>query len=393
MDDGYFGEDRTERMQRERVQSRWQQAYAPIRHVDPILLGATFALVVVGLVAIYSAKHQALIDQGLPTTLFISRQVAAAVVGTIGLVVLAAIDYRHLRTYAAVFWLLAVVLLLAVLSPLGVRINGAQSWFVIGGFQFQPSEAAKVAVLVAVAALLHGAKGEPGFVPVVASLATVAVPMGLVFVQPDFGTATVFVVLIAALLLAGGVKVRYLAGLAVVGVGGVVAMVASGMLDAYQVDRLTAFARAGDPSLSQSLTFQTEQSVIAIGSGQFAGKGLFEGTQTALAYVPENHSDFIFTVIGEEFGFLGASLVLGLLLVVIWRGLRIAMMAKDTFGTLLASGVVGMLAVQSFINIGMTLGIMPVTGVPLPFVSYGGTSLLVWLAMVGLLLNVHMRRF
>jgi rod shape determining protein RodA len=166
-----------------------------------------------------------------------------------------------------------------------------------------------------------------------------------------------------------------------------------GILDSYQVDRLTAFARAGDPSLDRTLRFQTEQSVIAIGSGQVFGKGLFDGTQTALAFVPENHTDFIFTVIGEEFGFFGASMVLALFLVLIWRGLRIAVLAKDTFGSLLASGVVAMLALQVFINVGMNVGIMPVTGIPLPFVSYGGTSLIVWFGLIGLLLNVHMRRF
>jgi rod shape determining protein RodA len=393
VDVGYFGQDRTERLQREHVQSRWQQAYAPIKHLDPILVLAALALTFIGLVAIYSAKLQVLTDQGLPTTLFVTRQVMALVVGIVGMVVMAALDYRHLRTYAAVFYVLAIVLLVLVATPLGTEINGAQSWFVIGGFQFQPSELAKVAVLVAVAALLHESKGEPGFLAVVVSLALVAVPMALVFLQPDFGTATVFVVLIISVFVAGGVKVRYLALLTVGGIAGIVGMVSSGLLDEYQINRLTAFARAGDPALSQSLTFQTEQSVIAIGSGQFAGKGLFQGTQTALAYVPENHTDFIFTVIGEEFGFLGASLVLGLLLVVIWRGLRIAVLAKDLFGTLLAAGIVGMFAVQSFINIGMTVGIMPVTGIPLPFVSYGGTSLIVWFAVIGLLLNVHMRRF
>jgi rod shape determining protein RodA len=133
--------------------------------------------------------------------------------------------------------------------------------------------------------------------------------------------------------------------------------------------------------------------MVAIGSGQFAGKGLFQGTQTALSYVPENHTDFVFTVIGEEFGFIGASVVLGLFVLLVWRALRIAILAKDLFGTLLASGIIAILSLQVFVNVGMNVGIMPVTGLPLPFISYGGTSLIVWFAMVGLLLNVHMRRF
>jgi rod shape determining protein RodA len=229
---------------------------------------------------------------------------------------------------------------------------------------------------------------------VVLAIALTLVPMGLIFLQPDLGTSIVFAWLLAVLFLVGGVKAPYLVALTVAAVVAVTLVVTQeGILDPYQVDRLTAFARAGDPSLDRTLRFQTEQSVIAIGSGQVVGKGLFDGTQTALAFVPENHTDFIFTVVGEEFGFLGASLVLALFLVLIWRGLRIAVLAKDTFGTLLASGVVAMLALQVFINVGMNVGIMPVTGIPLPFLSYGGTSLIVWFGLIGLLLNVHMRRF
>jgi rod shape determining protein RodA len=224
-------------------------------------------------------------------------------------------------------------------------------------------------------------------------LALIAVPTGLVFIQPDFGTSIVFMWLCAVLFLVGGVRGRYLAGLGAAAGLGVWWVFRAGIIRDYQLERLTAFLNASDPSLAQGPAFQTRQSMIAIGSGQFGGKGLFEGTQTALSYVPENHTDFIFTVIGEEFGFIGAIAVLGLFLVLIWRGLRIAVIAKDLFGTLLAAGVVAMLALQVFVNVGMTVGIMPVTGIPLPFVSYGGTSLIVWFATVGLLLNVHMRRF
>jgi rod shape determining protein RodA len=156
---------------------------------------------------------------------------------------------------------------------------------------------------------------------------------------------------------------------------------------------LTAFLNLDDPSIAQNAAFQTRQSLIAIGSGQFAGRGLFQGTQTSLSYVPENHTDFIFTVIGEEFGFVGSTLVLGLFCVIVWRGLRIALHAKDMFGTVVAAGIVAMLTLQMFVNIGMTVGIMPVTGLPLPLLSYGGTSLITWFAMIGLLLNIHMRRF
>ncbi|WP_169786950.1 rod shape-determining protein RodA [Nitriliruptor alkaliphilus] len=388
-----YGQDRAERMQRERVASRWQEAYAPIKHLDPVLVLSALALTGIGLVAIYSAKLQALTDQGLSPLLYISRQVLAMVVGILGMVAAAVIDYRHLRTYAAVIYGVALVLLVLVITPLGTTFGGAQRWILIGGFQLQPSELAKIAVLIAIAAVLHERKGEPGIGAIAVCLALTMVPMGLVFLQPDLGTSIVFVWLCAILFLVGGVKGRYLIGLGIAAVTATIAVLRMDLIADYQVQRLTAFLDASNPSLGQGPGFQTRQSVIAIGSGQVGGKGLFQGTQTSLSYVPENHTDFIFTVIGEEFGFLGAMIVLGLFLVLIWRGLRIAVIAKDLFGTLLAVGVVAMLALQVFVNVGMTVGIMPVTGIPLPFVSYGGTSLIVWFAIVGLLLNVHMRRF
>ena len=388
-----YSEDRLQRMLRERVQSRWMDAYAPVRHLDPALVLTALALSGIGLVAIYSAKLHALTIQGLPTTGYVSRQLIALVIGICVMVVAAVADYRLLRTYAPVLYGGAAVLLVAVLTPLGTEINGSQRWIVLGGFQLQPSELAKVAVLITIAALLHEAKREPGFGVIAVALVLTLVPMVLVFRQPDLGTSIVFVWLTGVLFLVSGVKARYLVGLVVVGIGGIIYALQTEMIEAYQLSRLTSFLQAGNPSLAQGPAFQTYQSLVAVGSGQFAGKGLFEGTQTALAYVPENHTDFIFTVIGEEFGFLGACLVLGLFLILAWRGMRIAILAKDLFGTLLASGIVAMLTLQVFVNIGMTIGIMPVTGIPLPFVSYGNNSLIVWFSMIGLLLNIHMRRF
>jgi rod shape determining protein RodA len=393
MDIGAYGNDRTERIMRERVQTRWAAAYAPVRHLDPMLVVSALLLAGIGLVAIYSSKLQALTVQGLPTSTYISRQGIALLVGLVALGVAAFFDYRHLRGYSAVLYLGSLFLLVLTLTPLGTEINGSQRWLILGGFQLQPSELAKLAVLASVAALLHERKGEPGLPTMMIGLVLVAVPMLLVFLQPDLGTSIVFVWLAAVLFLVGGVKARYLIGLTVAAVAGVAAALRLELIQAYQLQRLTAFLDAGDPSLAQTAAFHTRQSLIAIGSGQFFGKGLFEGTQTSLSYVPENHTDFIFTVIGEEFGFIGAAAVLGLFLVFIWRGLRIAVLAKDLFGTLLAAGIIGVFTLQVFMNVGMTLGIMPVTGIPLPFVSYGGTSLIVWMAMAGLLLNIHMRRF
>jgi rod shape determining protein RodA len=388
-----YGEDRAQRLLRDRVQSRWMAAYDPIKHLDPVLVITALALTGIGLLAIYSAKLQALTQQGLPTTTFVSRQLLALVIGIVAMVVMAMVDYRHLRTYAPVLYVVSVLLLMVVLSPLGTEVKGSQRWIVVAGFQLQPSELAKIAVLVTLAAVLHELKGNIRLGAVALGLGITVVPAALVFLQPDLGTSLVFLWTVAVLFLIAGIPARYLFTLAL---GGLVAMIVAlqtGVIEAYQLRRLTSFLDAADPALAQGPAFQTYQSMVAIGSGQFAGKGLFQGTQTALSYVPENHTDFVFTVIGEEFGFVGASVVLGLFVLLVWRALRIAILAKDLFGTLLASGIIAILSLQVFVNVGMNVGIMPVTGLPLPFVSYGGTSLIVWFAMVGLLLNVHMRRF
>ena len=392
MDVGYR-QDPDQRRAREHVQSRWMEVYEPVRHLDPVLVLTALALTVIGLVAIYSAKLVALTSQGLPTSLYVSRQLLALGIGVAVMVVVAVVDYRHVRIYAPAVYLVSVLLLGVVLSPAGTAFGGAQRWIVLGGFQLQPSELAKLAVLITVAAILHEANRRPGLGVVLGALVVTLIPTALVFLQPDFGTSIVFVWTTAVLFLLGGVQARYLAGLAIAGAVAVIVAMQTEVIQAYQVSRLTAFLNAGDASAARTAAFQTRQSLIAVGSGQFAGKGLFEGTQTSLSYVPENHTDFIFTVIAEEFGFLGSSVVLGLLLVLVWRGLRIAILAKDTFGMLVAGGIVAILTLQVFVNVGMTIGIMPVTGLPLPFISYGGTSLIVWFAMIGLLLNIHMRRF
>ncbi len=392
MDVGYR-QDPDQRRAREHVQSRWMEVYEPVRHLDPVLVLTALALTVIGLVAIYSAKLVALTSQGLPTSLYVSRQLLALGIGVAVMVVVAVVDYRHVRIYAPAVYLVSVLLLGVVLSPAGTAFGGAQRWIVLGGFQLQPSELAKLAVLITVAAILHEANRRPGLGVVLGALVVTLIPTALVFLQPDFGTSIVFVWTTAVLFLLGGVQARYLAGLAIAGAVAVIVAMQTEVIQAYQVSRLTAFLNAGDASAARTAAFQTRQSLIAVGSGQFAGKGLFEGTQTSLSYVPENHTDFIFTVIAEEFGFLGSSVVLGLLLVLVWRGLRIAILAKDTFGMLVAGGIVAILTLQVFVNVGMTIGIMPVTGLPLPFISYGGTSLIVWFGMIGLLLNIHMRRF
>lgn len=365
----------------------------PLRRVDGVLLAAVFALTAIGFVAIYSAKLVALNTQGLSTTLFVNRQLIAFVVAVIVLVVAVVIDYRDIRTASPVLYAGAVVLLIITLTPLGTEINGSQRWILLAGVQLQPAEFAKIGVLLALAALFHEAKGQPRFIHVAAAVMLTAVPALLVFRQPDLGTSIVFFWLLGVVCVVAGVRLWALIVMGVGAIGTVVAAVQLGVIQSYQISRLTAFLNLDDPTIAQNAAFQTRQSLIAIGSGQFAGRGLFQGTQTSLSYVPENHTDFIFTVIGEEFGFVGSTVVLALFFVIVWRGLRIALNAKDLFGTVVAAGIVAMLTLQMFVNIGMTVGIMPVTGLPLPFLSYGGTSLIAWYALVGLLLNIHMRRF
>lgn len=373
--------------------SRRSAMLGPLRRIDGVLLAAVLALTGIGFVAIYSAKVVALTTQGLSSTVFVNRQLVALVVALIVLTIVVAVDYRDIRTAVPVLYIGAVLLLIVTLTPLGTEINGSQRWILLLGVQLQPSEFAKIGVLLALAAVFYEAKGQPRLVHVAGAVLITAVPALLVFRQPDLGTSLVFFWLLAVVCVVAGMRLRGLVAMGVGALAGVGAAVQFGLIQSYQISRLTAFLHADDPTIAQNAAFQTRQSLIAIGSGQFAGRGLFQGTQTSLSYVPENHTDFIFTVIGEEFGFVGSTIVLGLFFVIVWRGLRIALNAKDLFGSVVATGIVAMLTLQVFVNIGMTVGIMPVTGLPLPFLSYGGTSLIAWFGMIGLMLNIHMRRF
>ncbi len=383
--------DPSARQARAQVQSRWSSATAPAKHVDPILIAASIMLALLGLLAIYSAKYAPLSSQGLPTDTYVTRQGMALVIGLVAMGVAAAWDYRSLRTWSSLLYVLSVVLLVAVLL-VGDEIKGAQSWISLGGFQFQPSEFAKIGYIIGVAAWLHDREVE-GLGAVLGVLGLLAPPLVLIVLQPDPGTGSILLFVAFVIMLVVGVRARYLIALALVGTVALVGVVQLELLEEHQVQRLTSFANPEGEACAQGACYNTDQSLIAIGSGQFAGKGLFQGTQTNLSYVPENHTDFIFTVIGEEFGFVGAITILGLFAIVLWRCLHIAAVARDRFGMIIAAGVAGLLAFQLFVNVGMTVGIMPVIGIPLPFVSYGGTSLIATFAMLGLVLNVHMRRF
>jgi rod shape determining protein RodA len=365
---------------------------APLRGVDPLVVAATFGLVAIGLVAVYSSKLATLTAQGLPPTTFLSRQMVAAGIGLVLMIAATVFDYRRLRAFIPLGYLGTLLLLVLVLTPLGTSVRGSQRWISLLGFQIQPSELMKIALLLALAMLFNETEGTPGLGRTAVAVALAIVPLGLVFAQPDLGTALVYLWLTGIVLLVSGVRVRYLLLLAGTGVATFVLGLRTELIRDYQVQRLTVFLGADAPGADfQGALFQTRQSMIAIGSGGTYGRGLFEGTQTALAYVPDNHTDFIFTVVGEELGFIGAASVLALFAILIWRSIAIASQAIDRDAMIIAAGVGGILLMQVFVNVGMTLGIMPVTGLPLPFLSYGGTSLIAWMTMTGLLLNVGQR--
>jgi rod shape determining protein RodA len=385
--------DRVSRLGWEAASERPMAWRAPWRHMDPTVVLAACGLAVLGLAAIYSSTFSSLRAQGLPEGLIMHRQLLNLGLGLAGMVVVALVDYRRLQAWAGVVFGAVVLALGLVLTPLGSTSNGAQSWFSLGAYQVQPSEYAKVAMIVVLAAVFGSAREPPGLRQLAVGLAAVAVVCGLILLQPDFGTFMVFVPILFGVLLVGGVRLRWLLVLALVGSIGVVGMFKLNVLKEYQKERLTAFIDPSADPQGRGYTYNARQALIAVGSGGVTGKGYLRGTQTNLQYVPEQKTDFVFTVVGEELGFAGAMLLLALLALLAWRGLRIAAVARDPFGTLIAAGVVSMLVFQAFVNIGMIIGIMPITGIPLPFVSYGGSSLVSSFLAVGLLENVHMRRY
>lgn len=391
MAQGLFGEA-VDRIGGEPIASRMARR-APIRHVDLVLVGVTLLLAVYGAIMVFSATSHDQSAAGLDPAAYLKRQIGFAVAGLLLMALVNLFDYRHLRGLAPIVYGVTMVLLLVVLTPVGTTQLGAQRWIDIGPLQIQPSEIAKVAVIVTVAAFLSLRKGEPlRAVDVIVTGAIVLAPAALIYLEPDLGTMLVLLALAGAMLWVGGAKIRHFIAIGLLGALGVFLVLQMGLLQQYQIDRLTSFM---DPHPNpRSSGYNLLQSKIAIGSGGIRGKGLAQKqTQTSLDFVPEQHTDFIFTAVGEQLGFVGGAVLLGLFALLIWRGLRIATMSRDIFGSLLASGVVAFWAFQMFVNVGMTMGIMPITGIPLPFISYGGSSLLMNFVAVGLLLNVHSRRY
>ncbi|MFG2003359.1 rod shape-determining protein RodA [Spirillospora sp. NPDC048911] len=372
----------------------WQRRLAAVRGLDWTLILAVVALSVMGALLVRAATFPLLTEQGKDPEGFLKRHILNLVIGFVLGGVVTVLDYRLLRAYVPILYGLACVGLVLVLTPLGSTINGSHSWIVIGGgFQLQPSEFAKVGLVVLLAMILGEPRdGEvgPGRRDILLALGLAGVPAAMILAQPDLGTTLVFAAVVLGMLAISGVGKRWLIGL----VGGAVAIGftawSSGLLKPYQLARFTAFL---DPSADpRGAGYNAQQARIAIGSGGVTGKGLFNGEQTGGHFVPEQQTDFIFTVAGEELGFIGAAAIIILLSIVLWRGLRIATQAADFFGTLVATGVVCWLAFQTFENVGMTLGIMPITGLPLPFVSYGGSATFANMIALGLLQAVHVRR-
>ncbi len=373
----------------------WAEERRPIRHVDWVLIVITIALSVVGLLLLYSATNQTLRQDGLDPFARVNKQAFTMGLGLVVLLVVAGIDYRFLKVYAGFIYLASLVLLLLVRVPgLGSTdaTGTAQRWFAIGGLQVTPSEFTKIALIIMLAAVLAGLRTpEPTVGDLIKVLALAAVPLVLVFLGPDIGTSIGITAIVVGMLIVAGTRLKHLLVLTAVGVVLIALVFQSGAIQDFQRERLQAFLDSSN--VSSDARYNLDQSLIAVGSGGLFGKGYLQGTQTNLDYVPEQHTDFIFTVAGEEFGFVGALAVLALFALLLWRAIRIAWLAKDPFGTYVAAGIASMFAIQMFVNVGMVIGIMPITGIPLPFLSYGGTSVLVSFAAIGLLESIHMRRF
>ena len=361
---------------------------SPWWHIDISPVLATLGLGIVGLFGIYSATRGR--DDENYVTTFVERQTIFLGIGLVLVVAIVFFDYRWLLRLAPLGFLTTLALLTLVLIA-GIEVNGAVSWFEFGGFRAQPSEFAKIGLIVAVAALLSKAPSGPLPLGRLAMIIGVAcLPVVLVIRQPDLGTAMVMLVITAAMLMVGRAEAHHLIFLVLVAALTVGLLINSTLLEDYQRARFDSFL---DPESNSVAAYNQEQAQIAIGNGGITGTGFGQGTQTKSGLVPEQQTDFIFTVIAEEFGFVGGTVVLGCFALLLWRLYRMARLAGDAFGSYLITGVFAMFAFQMFQSIGMTMGIMPVTGIPLPFVSSGGSSVLASYIGVGIALSVHMRRF
>ncbi len=361
---------------------------------DKQLNFAVGALLLIGTLLVWAATRQWFASQGLDPQYYLKRHVLNIVIGLLLAYGTTLIDYRLLRAYTPFVWGIGVLGLLAVLIPgIGSTINGARSWISFpGGFTLQPAELAKISVIIGMAMLLAEARDKdsaPTHIDVLKALAVALVPMALIMLEPDLGEALIISAAVIAIIGVSGAPSRWVIGLLLLGVLAGFVAVKAGVIHDYQVKRLQSFVNpSADP---QQSGYQLRQSRITIGSGGIIGRGLFTGPQTNGRFVPEQQTDFIFTVAGEELGFLGSGFILLLFGLFFIRAFAIASRTTDIFGRLVCIGVIAWFAFQTFENIGMTMGLMPMTGVPLPFMSYGGSSMFANLVGLGLLQSVHLR--
>ena len=361
--------------------------------VDRVLVGVTAAILLIGTLLVWSSTSaNDTLTHGDPTA-YLRKQLVNVVIGLGLAAAVVFTDRRWVRILAPLVYAGSVLGLLLVLV-MGSTINGSRSWLLIGGLSIQPAEFAKLAVVVGMALLVAerteaSRRRRVGAVEFALMLAVAALPATMILLQPDLGTMLVLSATVFGVLAAAGTPRRWLVGLAAVGVTGATLVVSAGVLKEYQVHRFLAFT---DPGLDpRGAGYNVNQARIAIGNGGLFGQGLFGGSQTKAGFVPEQHTDFVFTVAGEELGLVGAGVLIGLFALLLWRALLIAKHAEDLFGRVAAAGIACWFGFQAFQNIGMCLGIMPVTGVPLPMVSYGGSSMFASLMAVGLLINIQLR--
>ena len=377
---------RTKRSRLERV--------AIVDRFDIPLLVAVSALLGIGILLVYAATRDWYASFGGDPEYYLKRHALNIIIGLLLAFGTTLIDYRLLRAYTPFVWAIAVMGLIAVLIPgIGATVNGARAWIALpGGLQIQPAELAKIAIIVGMAMILaekHDGYEVPQAIDVLQALAVAAIPVLLIVLQPDLGTTAIISAAVVTMIAVSGAQLRWSVGLLGLAGIGAYAAIKLGVIAEYQLNRLQSFV---DPSADpQSTGYQLRQARITIGSGGLLGKGLFNGPQTNGRFVPEQQTDFIFTVAGEELGFVGCAIIVILYAIIIWRALVIARRANDLFGRLVCLGVTSWFGFQIFENIGMTLGLAPMTGVPLPFLSYGGSSMFATLIGVGLLLNIRAR--
>lgn len=377
-------------------------ASAPWRHVDVVLIGATAAIVVVGVLMIYSATRLPLMFAGAAPGTQMHKQAVYAVIGVAAMGATLVFDYRRYLRWAPLLYVGSILMLLATLA-IGRSTLGATSWIQVGGFQVEPSEIVKVTLILSMAALLASRKGMITGRVLVVVLGLAAIPILLIYKQDALGSAMVLAIVMVGMMLMAGTRGRHIVILALAAAVAIGAVVQLGVLKQYQKDRLLVFAEApsgvtgtstgnGASPYAQTIEYNLDQSKAAIADGGIQGKGLFKGTKTNLSFVPNQSTDFIFTAAAEQFGFVGSVALLALFLTVVWRSWRAANVSRDRAGALICVGVLSMITFQVFENVGMTMGIMPVAGITLPFMSYGGSSMIMDWVAIGLVVNVGMRR-